>query len=130
MNEYDPDNDPRYVPDPDVFLLDREIVEVTDRLESNAVHIARFEQILALFESPGWANFIQIVAAEADQLDMHLTRATDQSNWKYLRGQRVWCDFILQMPQTIEKSLRSLRVKQNELNAQVEGLREQNEGGS
>jgi hypothetical protein len=126
---YDPDRDPRHLPNPEEFLLDRELAEVTDELETNSIHLHRFESMQVMFETAGWANFVEIVAQEADLLDARLSRDVTQSSWTYLRGQRVWCDFILQMPQAISKALNQFRTKQAELNARAENVRSRNEGG-
>ena len=125
---YDPHNDPRFVPGVDETILERDLADIGDQIEKLEGTVARFEAMQQIFESAGWAYFSDVVTAEAELIDTQLVRAREQPMWMFLRGQRVWCDFILQMPATADKTLDDLRDKIAALSLKADKTRERQEG--
>lgn len=122
---YDPETDPRYLPDIAHRVLQHVQAEVEERQERISDIIRQFEQIEALYDTEGWAHLVAIVAAEADQLDNRLITDTDIHTWRYHRGQRAFADFILTLPQTTGGKLAELRQAQAKLQARNEDLQDE-----
>lgn len=114
---YDPTGDPRHIPGDFTPAPDRDFSE---QLEENEAHIERLTAIQGLFDLPGWAHLVQIVAHDGDALDKLLTETRDVNEWKYLRGQKVWNDFILNLPSQISGALTTMRNRQRAFSAQTE----------
>ena len=122
---YDPESDPRHLPDTSYRVLAAVQAEVEDHQERVAGVIRQFEQIESLYDTEGWAHLVAIVAAEADQLDGRLITDTDIHTWRYHRGQRAFADFILTLPQTTGGKLAELRQMQARLQARSEDLQDE-----
>lgn len=121
---YDPDADPRYLPDTSRRILEHTQAAVEENSERIASFIRQFETIESLYDTEGWANFQAIIASEADQLDGRLINDTDIHTWRYHRGQRAFADFILTLPQLTGSKLSDLRRAQARLQAENEDLQD------
>lgn len=122
---YDPEGDPRHLPDVSERILERLADEVADRVEAVASLVHSFEAIERIYETEGWAHLMGIVAKEADQLDSRLITDTDIHTWRYHRGQRAFADFILTLPQLTGDKLGELRTAQARLQRDNDDLRDQ-----
>lgn len=125
---YDPDTDPRHLPDVSQRVMERTREEVEENSEKVAGLISSFEAIEGMFETVGWANLVAIVAQEADILDGHLVRDVDIYLWRYHRGQREFADFILTMPQLVNDKLSELRGTRARLSQRHQELQEEQGG--
>jgi hypothetical protein len=126
---YDPESDPRHLPDVSERILERVQAEVAERSEQIASYIHTFAAIEALYDTEGWAHLMSIVRSEADQLDSRLISDTDINTWRYHRGQRSFADFILTLPQLTSDKLRDLRGAEQRLARENEELQDRLGGG-
>jgi hypothetical protein len=97
---YDPTSDPRYIPPPggtDVLAVDERKIEELE----NAQRL--WDEILALMENPGWAEFRRLVKIDRDAIDAKLLREKDPTEWQFLRGQLYHADWVLQIPAEVKK---------------------------
>jgi hypothetical protein len=99
VSDYDPDADPRYIPDPFAEMTARLLdAAKLQAIEDYEAAVDRIDAIQQMFETEGWAILVNMIARESDTLDMGLTKEMDRSQWMMLRGQKVQADFFLELP--------------------------------
>lgn len=108
MSDYDPTNDPRYVPIMDEMPAEERAM-VEEELFTIEENIKRLDTILLMFASPGWDLLVEGFERVIGELDTQLKKEQDQSTWKFYRGQMAQVEWFEQLPGEMADNQRRLR---------------------
>jgi hypothetical protein len=113
---YDPEQSFRYVPSPVQDQVDAELrqMEVSELAEASHV----YDRILVMFTTPGWDEVAKVITGDREFLDLALRKLDDQGEWKFVRGQIRYCDWLLSLPEQILKNKRAVLDKIKDLEGQ------------
>jgi len=114
MSDYDPFNDPRFVPSTREMPADERaaVEEAIAVLEAN---IELFDSAILLFQHPGWDVVVQMFDRTAEEIDAKLSREQDQGSWKFYRGQLAQVHWFQSLPTDMAERARRLRRDHAEL---------------
>lgn len=110
---YDPSQDPRHIPVDN--LAEREEAERETELGAVEQSLYDVDQILALFERPGWDVIVRRLSRERDSLQGAADRSHVIGEWHFLRGQIVALDAVLSLPSRTDSARRSLLQQARDL---------------
>ena len=94
--------DPRHIPAPGGAEFDVDAREAEQLTTAQRV----WDDLISMFDHPGWTEFQRIVQVDRDGIDAKLTRCIEPLEWKILRGQLDHADWILR----IEEMARAKRA--------------------
>lgn len=117
---YDPQADPRYVPLPQRGFSDTERDRMEQTAEAYTSALRELDAIADLFDTPGWGYLVTRIGKEQDVLDAELIRETAHERWMFLRGQRLYCDFLVNLPTQINQGHRKLQAELDTLRNQLD----------
>lgn len=118
---YDPEQDPRHIP-----MMMREVAELLNYVEAEnelresklvnlEAGIERCDQLLELFALPAWNYLVALLVEESDELDTALKKVTDIQKWHMIRGEKIMCDWLLEMPMSTQKTREHFAVTHKQL---------------
>ena len=127
MTTYDPAGDPRHIPFETAPQRD-DIIELGNTLVQLETADETWGRLIALFDHPGWSELTAIIASDRDAIDAAMVKALDPLEWKFLRGQRLWADFVLSLPMEAQRKRKLVVDRIKQLSDVIEG-EEQASGG-
>lgn len=111
--DYDPRNDPRYVPPQETFRPDPEefgaVLAELDR------RVRECDRLMEMFDTPGWEGFVTQYEGQLEMLDLAMEKAPDQAQWMLLRGQAVALRSVLSLPERVVAKKKMLLDQQRDL---------------
>lgn len=72
-------------------------------------HIQAFDQVLVMFQHPGWQTLADELERITDELDTQMRREQDQGTWKFYRGQAAQVEWFQSLPIGMAERQRRLR---------------------
>ena len=103
---YDPAEDPRYIPLDD--LEERREAEREDSVALVEEQLYQLDQMLRLFEHPGWEMVATRIAREREVMQGQADKTYENAAWHFIRGQVIALDYFLSLParmDTVRKGL-------------------------
>jgi len=123
---YDPTADPRFIPTPLTEAIEEQRQLLEGQLAELEDGLARCEELFRMFDSPAWATLMRIVASNSDEIERRMVKEVDQVRWNLLRGQKLWVDWALGLPQEISKlrdaTMRRMRSVQGQMGQDEQGV--------
>ena len=126
MTEYDPRGDPRYIPYEPAPLRE-DVVELGDTLVKLETAQETWDRLIDLFDHVGWAELAAIIAKDRDAIERKIKVTTDHYEWAMLRGQLLWADFVLSLPEESVKRRQKVMDHIKQVSDALEG--EEQTGG-